>query len=141
VAKIFRIILLIFASCVMLAARGQKRTTQIYTPGKLTDFYLFEKGEASWYGPGFHGKTTAGGKRFNTFHYMIAHKTLPIGEVVCLRNPANNRVIVGEVADRGPYISGRIVDLSYVAMRKLGLISRGHGLVEVYRTSDALAQR
>lgn len=129
--------LFLFLLCMVLPARGPQRSKQVYTPGQRTDFYLYESGEASWYGPGFQGKQTAGGKKFNTFHYMVAHKTLPIGEVICVRNPSNNRVIVAEVADRGPFIKGRIIDLSYTAMQQLGLVGRGHGMVEIYRTKDA----
>ncbi|HXK37558.1 MAG TPA: septal ring lytic transglycosylase RlpA family protein [Candidatus Paceibacterota bacterium] len=132
-----KIAMLVMMLCSLLSAGGPRRSNQVYIPGKQTDFYLYEKGEASWYGPGFHGKTTAGGKTFNTYHFMVAHKTLPIGEVICVRNPANNRVIVCEVADRGPFVRGRIIDLSYTAMNRLGLVSSGHGMIEIYRTADA----
>lgn len=132
-----RIVVLAFVLVGSLLAGGPRRSGQVYIPGKLTDFYLFEKGDASWYGPGFQGKLTAGGKKFNTFHYMVAHKTIPIGEVICIRNPGNSRVIIAEVADRGPFVRGRIIDLSYKAMLQLGLVGKGVGVVEIYRTADA----
>jgi rare lipoprotein A len=133
--------MLVMTFCSLLSAGGPRRSSQVYVPGKLTDFYLFETGVASWYGPGFQGKPTAGGKKFNTFYYMVAHKTIPIGEVVCIRNPANSKVILGEVADRGPFVRGRIIDLSYKAMKQLGLVDKGVGSVEIYRTADAVVRQ
>lgn len=125
----------------MLLAGNNRKSRQVYTPGNLTDFYLYETGEASWYGPGFQGRPTASGETFDTRLYTMAHKTLPLGEVVCVRSLVNNELVLARVTDRGPYIKGRIADLSYKAMIKLGLVGRGHGRVEIYRTADAFASR
>lgn len=72
----------------------------------------FQRGIASWYGPGFHGRPMANTKPYDMYAATVAHKQLPLGTRVCIRNPANERVVVATVTDRGPYIDGRIVDLS-----------------------------
>ncbi len=71
-----------------------------------------QRGIASWYGPGFHGRQTASGARYDMHGATVAHKTLPLGTEVCIKNPANDRIVVATVNDRGPYVGGRIVDLS-----------------------------
>lgn len=81
---------------------------------------------ASWYGPGFHGKTMASGKRFNMFNpHVVAHKTLPLGTRVRIVNPVNLHSVDVFVADRGPYIAGRDFDLSFAAAQRLGLVRAG----------------
>ncbi len=72
----------------------------------------FQKGTASWYGPGFNGKQMANGARYNMSAATVAHKKLPLGTRVCIRNPLNLRVVVATVTDRGPYVGARIIDLS-----------------------------
>ncbi len=78
-------------------------------------------GKASWYGPRFHGRRTANGERFNKFHLTAAHRTLPFGTMVRVTNLQNGRSIVVRINDRGPYIGGRIIDLSYAAAQQLGM--------------------
>jgi len=80
---------------------------------------------ASWYGPGFHGKKMASGKKFNMKEPLAAHPTLPLGTKIKVTNLVNKRSIVVAVLDRGPYISGRELDLYYVAARRLGGIKAG----------------
>ncbi|WP_337869684.1 septal ring lytic transglycosylase RlpA family protein [Meiothermus sp.] len=82
-------------------------------------------GRASWYGPRFHGRRTANGERFNKFHLTAAHRTLPFGTRVRITNLQNGRSIVVRINDRGPYIRGRIIDLSYEAARRLGMHRQG----------------
>lgn len=82
-------------------------------------------GRASWYGPRFHGRRTANGERFNKFHLTAAHRTLPFGTLVRVTNLQNGRSIVVRINDRGPYIQGRIIDLSYAAARQLGMYQQG----------------
>ncbi|OXT02900.1 hypothetical protein B7H23_03205 [Notoacmeibacter marinus] len=83
-------------------------------------------GKASWYGPGFHGKKTASGERFNQNAMTAAHKTLPLGTKVKVTNKRNGRSIVVRINDRGPYAHGRVLDLSKGAASKLGFIRSGH---------------
>jgi rare lipoprotein A len=104
---------------------------QSYTP-LSKDAPLIERGVASWYGPGFHGKRTASGEVYNMHAMTAAHKTLPIPSYAKVRNPANGREVILRINDRGPFHAGRIVDLSYTAARKLDL-HRGVGPVELQR--------
>jgi hypothetical protein len=91
---------------------------------------------ASWYGPGFHGRKTANGERFDMYELTAAHKTLPLGSRVMVRNPANGKEVVVRINDRGPYAPGRILDLSQAAASQLGLIARGHGEVVLQALGD-----
>ena len=80
---------------------------------------------ASWYGPGHHDRLTASGQRFDMHKNTLAHKTLPLGTRVRLVNPDNGKSAEGVVNDRGPYIRGRDVDLSYAMARQLGFVKTG----------------
>ncbi len=88
---------------------------------------------ASWYGPGFHGKTMANGKPFNQYDpKTVAHKSLPLGTKVVVVNHENGKAITATVHDRGPYIQGRCIDLSYAAAQKLGFVTEGIAHVTIY---------
>jgi rare lipoprotein A len=91
-----------------------------------------ERGLASWYGKKFHGRRTASGEIYNMYAMTAAHPTLPIPSYVRVRNPANDREVVLRINDRGPFHPGRIVDLSYTAAFKLGLL-KGVAPVELSR--------
>lgn len=91
-----------------------------------------ERGLASWYGRKFHGRRTANGEIYNMYAMTAAHPTLPLPSFVVVRNPANQREVVVRVNDRGPFHPGRIIDLSYTAALKLGVL-RGVAPVEVER--------
>lgn len=90
-----------------------------------------EKGVASWYGRDFHGKKTANGEVYNMFGISAAHKTLPLGTWVRVKNKRNGREITLRINDRGPFVSGRIIDLSYTAAKKLDIVGPGTAQVEV----------
>ncbi len=104
---------------------------QAYTP-QATDLVWREAGLASWYGRKFHGRPTASGEIYDMYAMTAAHKTLPIPSYARVRNPANGREVVVRINDRGPFVPGRIVDLSYTAAIKLGLLG-GVAPVEVQR--------
>ena len=105
-----------------------------YTP--LTDGRaLTEKGLASWYGKKFHGHRTASGEAYNMYAMTAAHKTLPIPSYARVRNPANGKEVIVRVNDRGPFVRGRVIDLSYTAALKLGVLG-GVAQVEVTRITD-----
>jgi rare lipoprotein A (peptidoglycan hydrolase) len=82
-------------------------------------------GEASWYGPGFYGRTTACGQVYRPGTFTVAHKNLPCDTPVRITNLNNGRVGYAIVNDRGPYVNGRIVDLGHGIARQLGLTSTG----------------
>jgi len=94
---------------------------------------LVEAGMASWYGSAFQGRRTASGERFDMNQLTAAHKTLPLGTVVQVRNPLNGKTVEVTINDRGPFIKGRIIDLSYRAALALGIVQSGRQPVEVHR--------
>jgi len=80
---------------------------------------------ASWYGPRFHGKTTANGETYNQMAYTAAHKTMPFGTLLKVTNLRNGKSLIVRINDRGPYIDGRDLDLSKGTALALGMIKRG----------------
>jgi rare lipoprotein A len=86
-------------------------------------------GIASWYGPGFHGRTTASGETYNQGAMTAAHRTLPFNAKVRVTLQRNGKSVTVRITDRGPYHGGRIIDLSKAAARKLGIINAGTGKV------------
>jgi rare lipoprotein A len=94
---------------------------------------LLAQGRASWYGPGFHGRRTASGERFDMHALTAAHKTLPLGSRVRVRSVHTGKEVVVRINDRGPYKNQRIIDLSYAAAKALGVKERGVTEVLVLR--------
>jgi rare lipoprotein A len=90
-----------------------------------------ERGVASWYGPGFHGNFTASGERYDMHSLTAAHRTLPFGTVVEVRNLENGRRVRVKINDRGPFVNNRIVDLSRAAAEAIGMVGPGTALVEL----------
>jgi rare lipoprotein A len=90
-----------------------------------------ERGVASWYGPGFHGLRTASGERYDMQSMTAAHRSLPFGTVVEVRNLENGRTTRVKINDRGPFLKGRILDLSRAAAEALGIVGPGTALVEL----------
>jgi rare lipoprotein A len=80
---------------------------------------------ASWYGKKYHGRPTASGERFNMHKVSAAHRTLPLGSVVRVTNLDNGRTLKVRINDRGPFVDGRIIDLSYKAAKKLDMVKAG----------------
>ncbi len=93
---------------------------------------LAETGGASWYGRKFHGRPTASGETYDMYGMTAAHRTMPIPSYARVRNPANGREVVVRVNDRGPFSDGRVIDLSYTAALKLGVLA-GVARVQVRR--------
>lgn len=90
-----------------------------------------ERGLASWYGPGFHAERTSSGEPYDMYAMTAAHKTLPIPAYVRVTHLENGRSVVVKVNDRGPFVGDRIIDLSYTAAHKLGMIRSGTAPVEI----------
>ena len=82
-------------------------------------------GLASWYGPKFHGQTTASGDIYDMHQFTAAHKELPFGTFVRVINTRNNKGVIVRINDRGPFIKGRVVDLSFRAAKAIGMITDG----------------
>ena len=100
-----------------------------YAPGAVPDYNRV--GVASWYGPGFQGRKTASGVRFNMNALTAAHRSLPFGTQVRVTNVDNGRTVVVTINDRGPFTRGRIIDLSKAAASRLGMIKQGLAKVRV----------
>jgi len=108
------------------------RPAAIATP---TSYFL----KASWYGPGLAGRKTSSGETFNPRALTAASRTLPIGSVVKVRNPRNGKSVKVKVNDRGPFVTGRGLDLSRRAAEKIGIIHEGVAAVEVTPTMPSEA--
>jgi rare lipoprotein A len=89
------------------------------------------RGQASWYGPGFHGKKTASGEIFDQGRLTAAHKTLPLGTKAKVTNLENGNSVEVEINDRGPYVGDRVIDLSRAAANALGFVESGLTLVRI----------
>ena len=83
------------------------------------------RGVASWYGPGFHGKLSASGEPFDMWAMTAAHKTLPFGTMVRVQSQETGRSVTVRINDRGPFVKGRIIDLSYGAAKELRIVGKG----------------
>jgi rare lipoprotein A len=124
------------------AVQGQTRSAAGYKIGEpyqvkgvwyypKEDFGYDETGIASWYGPGFHAETTANGETFDQNELTGAHKTLPLPSLVRVTNLENGRSIIVRINDRGPFVPGRIVDLSRRSAQLLGFEGQGSAKVRV----------
>src|SRR5512135_3460066 len=99
-----------------------------------------QRGEASWYGPGFHGRKTASGERFNQHSLTAAHRKLPLGTKATVINLNNGKTVEVEINDRGPYVRGRIIDLSEAAAKRLAMKRTGTTLVRLEVTKEQLVE-
>lgn len=98
-----------------------------------------EEGLASWYGPGFQGRRTASGERFNQNALTCAHKTLPFGTKLKVINLDNGQELVVTVNDRGPFVPSRIIDLSREAAKRLDILRQGTAHVRIERYLETYA--
>ena len=90
-----------------------------------------EVGEASWYGPGFHGKKTATGEVFDQTKMTAAHPTLPLGTKAEVTNLENDKKVEVKINDRGPYVEDRVIDVSRAAAKKLDMVKEGTAQVKI----------
>jgi rare lipoprotein A len=124
-------------------------SSQNFTPAPVTpagyyapptpDNYRGPRTEiASWYGPGFAGRRTSSGETYNPEGLTAASKTLPLGSHVRVTNPDTGRSVVVRINDRGPFVSGRSLDLSHGAAQRIGLTGKGVGRVQVTSASESI---
>jgi rare lipoprotein A len=83
------------------------------------------RGIASWYGHPHHGRITASGRRFDMYEFTAAHRTLPMGTRLRVTNLTNGRSVRVTITDRGPFVHGRVIDLSFAAAREIGMLGPG----------------
>ncbi len=119
------------AGCLLLGACSSLQKGEI-----SLDLGLKDRGVASWYGKEFHGRLAANGEVFDMMAYTAAHRKLPLGTVVRVLNLANGKFVKVRITDRGPYINGRMLDLSYAAARELGMVEVGTSSVQVEVVGD-----
>ena len=98
---------------------------------KISTDKAYQIGIASYYGKKFHGRKTANGETFNMYKVSAAHRVLPLGTVVKVTHLENGRWVVAKVNDRGPYIEGRILDLSFAAALELEMVRQGTARVMI----------
>ncbi len=97
-----------------------------------------ERGLASWYGKMFHGRKTANGETYNMYGTTAAHKTLPMGTMLEVRNLENGRTAVVRINDRGPFVRKRIIDLTYTTAKQLGIVQNGTARVEIIALGEVV---
>lgn len=122
--------MLLIALNLVFLFSGRESVVYAQTSGSYSEF--MEEGTASWYGPGFHGRKTANGERFDTQELTCAHKLLPFNTLLKVTNLENGRYTIVRVNDRGPYIRGRIIDLSNAAKNEIGMGGLAKVRIETY---------
>ena len=124
--------ILFVAACNTTASNDPTATGSI-SQANIETGRALQKGMASWYGPGFHGRRTANGERFNSNEMTAAHRSLPFGTRLRVVNESNGRSVVVRVNDRGPFAHRRIIDLARGPAQTLGLTASGTGYVSLHR--------
>lgn len=119
---------------------GSPRPYQVmgkwYRPMAEADGFS-QTGIASWYGKKFHGRKTANGETYDMYGISAAHKTLPLGTWVEVENRDNDRRLKVRINDRGPFVAGRVIDLSYGAAKRLGVVGPGTARVRLTALGEA----
>ncbi len=158
IKKLFPVVCRLFAfyGILLLFFLGCARVKPPPTPSKRSKPYKIGKkwykpiphargfrqhGQASWYGKKFHGGKTANGEIYNMYAMTAAHKTLPFNTNVKVDNLKNGKNINVRINDRGPFVRGRIIDLSYEAAKKLGIVGSGTAPVEIVAIGGATKQK
>jgi rare lipoprotein A len=131
------VILTVILSAILIAGCGKKKTNiarippPAPTPAAAPPNGAAERGMASWYGRPYHGRPAADGEIYDMETLVAAHRTLPFQTQVRVRNLANDKTVDVRIIDRGPFVEGRIIDLSHAAAKAIDLIGPGVGQVEV----------
>jgi rare lipoprotein A len=126
--KMKRSVCAVVAACVALAGCGGKKRVQLPTAARLGST---ETGVASWYGYPYHGRRAANGEIYDMEKMTAAHRTLPFGTWVRVKNLENNKTVDVQITDRGPFAKGRFLDLSHAAAVRLAMIGPGTAKVKL----------
>ncbi len=122
------VLLLVFNGC---QKEDVTQTNENQTSEPTKGAVVKQQGKASWYGPGFHGKTTANGETYNQNAMTAASTTLPLGTTAKVTNVDTGKSVTVKVNDRGPYVGNRVMDLSKAAANKIGIKEKGVGKVKI----------
>jgi len=128
----YKIIAIIFFATILINPISSLHQSAVFAGTDDVDPSYVEEGVASWYGPKFHGRKTASGEIFDTHDFTAAHKTLPFGTYVKVTNLQNNLSTVVRINDRGPYVKGRIIDLSHAAKQDIEMGSLAKVRIEIF---------
>lgn len=110
--------------------------------GRHRPVHAFEQtGIATWYGNLFQGRRTASGERYDMYAFTAAHRSWPLGACVRVTALASARSVIVRINDRGPFVRGRVIDLSYAAAQALGVVSAGSGQVKLERVLTERQER
>ena len=127
-----RLSMSLLASCALLLMAGQSQAEFKKSNAAPAAAPAFRQvGVASWYGPGFHGKRTASGERFDQNKLTAAHRSLPLDTVVKVTNLDNGKAVKVSINDRGPYVGKRVIDLSKAAANRLDMTDDGTARVRI----------
>jgi rare lipoprotein A len=124
------LLILLGGGLLMMSAACGRRQQTAARPSSIRKGWT-QEGVASWYGHPYHGRKTASGERYDMEQMTAAHKTLPFGVEVEVRNKVNDRRVTVRINDRGPFVAGRIIDLSRAAAREIDLIRPGTAPVKI----------
>src|SRR4029077_522051 len=129
---------------IALLGCGEKKKVRAATPpplpaGAALAAYAGETGMASWYGHPYHGRAAASGEIYDMEQMTAAHRTLPFGAQIRVHNLSNEKTVDVRITDRGPFIDGRIIDLSHAAARSIGMIGPGVAKVRLEMISAPAA--
>jgi rare lipoprotein A (peptidoglycan hydrolase) len=108
-----------------------RRAARPPAPSTVAPNYPTQEGLASWYGPGFQGRLTSSREVYDQYDFTAAHRTLPLGTWALVTNTENGRTVKVYVNDRGPYIDGRVIDLSFAAAYALDMVDTGTAPVRI----------
>ncbi len=125
------LILPVVFSCAKKSVDSERPPSERPSSGSYIEEGSTQVGIASWYGIEEHNNHAASGERFSKYAYTAAHKSLPMGTVVRVTNMENGRDVIVEINDRGPFVKGRIIDLSYAPAQSIGMIEKGTVRVKV----------
>ena len=120
-----------FTGCASSARPDKRPAARPSQPPRNADTQLPETGLASFYAHQYHGRKTASGERYNMNKLTAAHRTLPFGAKVRVTNLENNRAVMVRINDRGPFVRGRIIDVSLAAAKRLDLTKKGTARVRI----------
>ena len=138
-AVFFVVISSYFSNPITSAEASRRHTSHVSKAHNKHHSNNPHQGTASWYGPGFHGKRTANGERFDMYAMTAAHKTLPLSSYAEITNLKNHRSVIVRINDRGPYHGKRALDLSYAAAKVLGISGLGSVQIKPLDRNQTLA--